>query len=124
LFEGKLEDTVYAWEQFRRTSLDKVNDGRNVEDYHRSVEMIESAIDRLRDKIQYTRKKQLQVVRQREGLFNVTSMLDTTRAMDQAENIRSQSHVTILYLPLSFATVSISLLALKSFDPVPLTLRL
>lgn len=106
LFEAKLEATVLAWEQFKRTSLDKVNDGRNVDDYHLSVEMIESATDKLRDKIQWIRKKQLQVLRLREGLFNVTSMLDTTRAIDQGENIKSQSYVTILFLPLSFCTVS------------------
>jgi uncharacterized protein Yka (UPF0111/DUF47 family) len=108
LFEDKLEETVYAWEQFKRASLDKVNDGRNVEDYHQSVEMIEAAIDRLRDKINWVRKKQLQVLRLREGLFNVTSMLDTTRAIDQGENIKSQSYVTILFLPLSFCTVCIA----------------
>jgi uncharacterized protein Yka (UPF0111/DUF47 family) len=108
LFEDKLEDTVYAWEHFKRVSLDKVNDGRNVEDYHQSVEMIEASIDRLRDKIKLVRKKQLHVLRLREGLFNVTSMLDTTRAIDQGENIKSQSYVTILFLPLSFCTVCIA----------------
>jgi hypothetical protein len=109
LFEQKLEATVDAWEQFKRTSLDKVNDGRNPADFHRSVELIESAIDRLREKIEGIRKKSLQILRQRDGLFSVTSLSDTTMAIKQGENIKLLTYISILFLPLSFVTVSMSL---------------
>ena len=98
-----------AWEQFQRHSLDKVNDGRNEEDYSKSVELIELAIARLRDKIERIRKKSEQVLRLRDGLFYVTSLSDTSVTIRQGDNIRLLTYFTILFLPLSFSTVSIPL---------------
>jgi len=115
LFEEKLEATVDAWEQFKHNSLDKVNDGRNPEDFARSVELIELAIDRLREKIERVRKKSMQILRLRDGLFSVTSMSDTTVAIRQGENIKFLTYVSILFLPLSFSTVSIVSLMHVSF---------
>jgi len=109
LFEETLETTVQAWEQFKQHSLDKVNDDRNSEDYLKSVELIELAISRLRDKIEWIQKKSKQVLRLREGLFSVTSLLDTSVTIGQGNNIRSLTYITILFLPLSFSTVSITL---------------
>ena len=108
LFEEKLEATVNAWEQFKCNSLDKVNDGRNTDDYERSIELIEAAIDRLREKIERVQKKSRQILRLRDGLFSVTSMSDTTAAIKQGENIKLLTYISILFLPLSFATVSIA----------------
>lgn len=107
LFEETLEATVNAWEQFKRHSLDKVNDGRNPEDYSKSVELIELAIARLQDKIERIRRKSEQVLRLRDGLFYVTSLSDTSVTINQGENIRLLTYFTILFLPLSFSTVSI-----------------
>src|SRR5438046_3100310 len=108
LFEDTLENTVDAWEQFKRSSLDKVNDGRNSEDYSKSVELIELSIARLRDKIERIRKKSEQVLRLRDGLFYVTSLSDTSVTIRQGDNIRLLTYFTILFLPLSFSTVSIT----------------
>ena len=109
LFEETLETTVDAWEKFKRGSLDKVNDGRNAEDYSKSVELIELAIDRLRDKIERIRKKSEQVLRLRDGLFYVTSLSDTSVTIRQGDNIRLLTYFTIIFLPLSFSTVSVTL---------------
>lgn len=107
LFEETLETTVNAWEQFKRHSLDKVNDGRNSEDYAKSVELIEMAIARLQDKIERIRKKFEQDLRLRDGLFYVTSLSDTGVTIRQGDNIRLRTYFTILSLLLSFSTVSI-----------------
>lgn len=109
LFEETLETTVKAWEQFKQHSLDKVNDDRNSEDYSKSVELIELAISRLRDRIEWIQKKSKQVLRLRDGLFYVTSLSDTSVTIGQGENIRLLTYFTILFLPLSFSTVSITL---------------
>jgi hypothetical protein len=85
-----------------------VNDGRNPEDYSKSVELIELAIDRLRGKIERIRKKSEQVLRLRDGLFSVTSLSDTSVTIHQGENIKLLTYFTILFLPLSFSTVRIS----------------
>jgi Mg2+ and Co2+ transporter CorA len=108
LFEETLKTTVNAWEQFKRHSLDKVNDSQNPEDYAKSVELIELAIARLQDKIQRIREKSEQVLRLRDGLFYVTSLSDTSVTISQGENIRLLTYFTILFLPLSFSTVSIA----------------
>ena len=108
LFEETLETTVDAWEQFKRQSLDKVNDNRNPEDYSKSVELIELAIARLRDKIGRIRKKSEQVLRLRDGLFYNTSLSDTSVAIRQGDNIRLLTYFAVLFLPLSFSTVSIN----------------
>lgn len=109
LFEETLETTVKAWEQFKQHSLDKVNDDRNSEDYSKSVELIELAISRLRDKIEWIQKKSKQLLRLRDGLFYVTSLSDTSVTIGQGDNIRLLTYFTILFLPLSFSTVSITL---------------
>jgi hypothetical protein len=116
LFEETLETTVNAWEQFKRQSLAKVNDGRNPEDYSKSVELIELAIARLQEKIERIRKKSEQVIRLRDGLFYVTSLSDTSVTISQGENIRLLTYFTILFLPLSFSTVSIVFRTLSPFD--------
>jgi hypothetical protein len=87
--------------------LDKVNDGRNPEDYSKSVELVELAIARLQEKIERIRKKSEQVIRLRDGLFYVTSLSDTSVTISQGENIRLLTYFTILFLPLSFSTVSL-----------------
>lgn len=109
LFEETLETTVKAWEQFKQHSLDKVNDDRTSEDHSKSVELIELAISRLRDKIEWIQKKSKQVLRLRDGLFYVTSLSDTSVTIGQGDNIRLLTYFTILFLPLSFSTVSITL---------------
>lgn len=108
LFEEKLEETVDAWEQFKRHSLNKANDGRDPEDFSKSVEFIELSVARLRGKIEWIRKKSEQVLRLRDGLFYVTSLSDTSVTIRQGENIKLLTYFTILFLPLSFSTVSIT----------------
>ncbi len=108
LFEDSLVKTVDAWEQFRQLSLDKANDGRNEEEYNKSVELIELSADRLREKISRVRKQSEQVYRLREGLALVASMCDTTIAQKQNENVRLLTCFSILYLPLSLSVVSLT----------------
>ncbi len=108
LFEETLETTVEAWEQFKCRSLAKACDGRNPEDYSKSVELIDLAIARLRDKIERIRKKSEQVLRLRDGLFYATSLSDTSVTIRQGDNIRLLTYFSILFLPLSFSTVSVT----------------
>ncbi|KAH0565503.1 hypothetical protein GP486_001097 [Trichoglossum hirsutum] len=114
LFEERLGATVDAWEQFQRHSLDKVNDGRNSEDYSKSVEFIELSIARLKDKIEWVRRKSEQVLRLRDGLFYVQSLSDTSVTIHQGDNIRMLTYFTILFLPLSFST---SIFGMQSILP-------
>src|SRR2546421_7120888 len=107
LFEETLEKTVDAWEQFKRHSLNRANDGRDPEDFSKSVEFIELSVARLQGKIEWIRKKSEQVLRLRDGLFYVTSLSDTSVTIRQVENIKLLTYFTILFLPLSFSTVSI-----------------
>jgi hypothetical protein len=113
LFEDSLTKTVEAWEHFKSTSLDKVNDGRNAEDYEKSVELIEESVDRLRGRIQWIRRKSDQVRRLREGLGFAAQMSDTSVTIGQNKNIRILTYFNILFLPLSLSAVS---------DPLPFAL--
>jgi hypothetical protein len=72
------------------------------------VELIELAIDRLREKIEWIRKRSEQVLRLRDGSFYVTSLSDTSVTIGQGENIKLLTYFTILFLPLSFSTVSVT----------------
>ena len=113
LFEDSLTKTVEAWEHFKSSSLDKVNDGLNDEDYEVSVELIEQSIDRLRGRIEWIQKKSEQVRRLREGLGFAAQMSDTSTTIIQNKNIRILTYFNILFLPLSLSAVGESLLTFE-----------
>ncbi len=113
LFEDSLTKTVEAWEHFKSSSLDKVNDGLNDEDYEVSVELIEQSIDRLRGRIEWIQKKSEQVRRLREGLGFAAQMSDTSTTIIQNKNIRILTYFNILFLPLSLSAVGDSLLTFE-----------
>jgi hypothetical protein len=67
LFEETLTKTIATWEEFKKDSLLKVNDG-NIEHWEAQVQMIDNAIRSLNDKLRRVQKKREEVVSLRDGV--------------------------------------------------------
>lgn len=67
LFEETLTKTIETWEDFKKDSLLKVNDG-NVEHWESQVQMIDKAIRSLERKLRRVQKKREEVVSLRDGV--------------------------------------------------------
>jgi hypothetical protein len=67
LFEETLTKTITTWDDFKKDSLLKVNDG-NIEHWESQVQMIDNAIRSLREKLQRVQKKREEVVSLRDGV--------------------------------------------------------
>lgn len=105
MFDEALSATIDTWYEFRQNSLPCLNDGRmSPEDWESSVRTIDTAIEKLHDKLLWVRKKSNEVRDLRDGLFGASSLFDSRTTVRQGDNIRLLTYITLLFLPLSFCT--------------------
>jgi hypothetical protein len=105
LFEETLTKTITTWEDFKNDSLDKLNNGR-IEHWDEQVQVIDKSIGSLRDKLKRVQESRREITGLRDGLFGAMSLFDSRTAVRQGDNIRLLTYINILFLPLTFCTVS------------------
>ncbi|KAI9738344.1 MAG: hypothetical protein M1834_008842 [Cirrosporium novae-zelandiae] len=121
MFEGTLESTIETWEVYRHDSLPKLNDDRmDPENFDALVKSIDDAVEKLRTKLFWLRKKSEEVRNLRDGLFGASSLFDSRTSVRQGSNIRLLTYITLLFLPLSFCT---SIFGMQTILPTTLTIK-
>ncbi|KAK2774012.1 hypothetical protein FQN53_003876 [Emmonsiellopsis sp. PD_33] len=121
LFERTLEETIATWENFKKYSLPKIQDGSiSAEDWDAGVGSIDQAIDCLKPKIERIRRSIQDVKDLREGLQSTAAVFDSRIAVRQGENIRLLTYITLLFLPLSFGT---GIFSMQIIEPNPTTIN-
>jgi len=75
LFEEKLAKTITTWDDFKKDSLLKINDGNvDKEHWEEQVQLIDKAIRSLHDKLQRVQKKREEVVSLRDGVRHTLAL--------------------------------------------------
>lgn len=105
LFDDTISESIAAWERFSDQSLPQLQDPRITDnDWQRNVRDIDDAVDELRKKITKIRTMTDEVKELRRGLISASALFDSRTSVRQGENIRLLTYITLLFLPLSFAT--------------------
>jgi hypothetical protein len=105
LFEQTLLETIMTWKKFKQDSLPRLQDPRvTSEDWSIHIQDIDDAVEQLESKVARVRKRIDEVEGLRTGLISASALFDSRTAVRQGENIRLLTYITILFLPLSFAT--------------------
>lgn len=105
LFDDTIHETIAAWKKFSEESLPGLRDYRIPDDvWNRSITEINVAIAELEKKIERIRSRAEEVKDLRKGLISASALFDSRTSVRQGENIRLLTYITLLFLPLSFAT--------------------
>lgn len=121
LFEQTLLETIMTWKKFKRDSIPRLQDPRvTSKDWSIHIQDIDDAVEQLESKVARVRKRIKEVEGLRKGLISASALFDSRTAVRQGENIRLLTYITILFLPLSFAT-SIFGMQILSNSPAVIT---
>ncbi|KAF2104083.1 hypothetical protein NA57DRAFT_50929 [Rhizodiscina lignyota] len=105
LFEETISETVTTWRRFQDESLPVLRDNRvPSEEWKKAVQDINDAVSELESKTRAIRKRAEEVRDLRKGLISASALFDSRISVRQGENIRLLTYITLLFLPLSFAT--------------------